>query len=402
MKLGYLAARFPFAHAEQFFEPEVRSLSATFDVTLFETRARSRTNRYPDLPVATSYLGILGGAVLAGAAREIARDPKAVVAAFAAVAFGRCALRARAVNLVLFPKALAFAGDLRRRRIEHVHVNWMTSSATLAFVASRLTGIPFSITAHQHDIFYDNLTVSKVRAASFVRVISERNCGHLRELVPPELRTKCRVVFLGVDLPAEVAARAAGRRILCPARMCEWKGHRYLLAALAALRDRGVAFTCDLAGDGEIEDHVRALVAEHGLGDRVRLRGIVPHGALVRELRDGAYDLVVLASTERDGEHEGIPVALMEAMAAELPVVATRTGSIPELVDAASGILVEQRDPTALAAAIETVLADPARARSLGRHGRARVERDFATQATTRRLADLLLAGAPWWRGRAP
>ena len=318
--------------------------------------------------------------------------------AFGIVAFGACAFRARAVNLLLFPKALALAHEMRRLGIEHVHVNWMTSSATIVFVASRLTGIPFSITAHQHDIFYDNLTVPKVRAAEFVRVISARNCGHLQDLLPAELRAKCVVVHLGVRAPAAPAIPPPARtpRILCAARMCVWKGHRYLLEALARLRDRGVPFACDLAGGGEIAADVARLVDEHALGDRVRILGNVPHATLTASLENGDYDLVVLASTEEGGEHEGIPVALMEAMAARLPVVATRTGSIPELVDETNGVLVPQRDPEALGAAIAELAADPLRREKLGVRGRARVLSDFETSRTTHDLAALFLSHAPW------
>lgn len=400
MKLAYVSARFPFAPAEQFFEPEVASLARYFDVTLVPTRATTTRNFYPDLPATPFFLGLLDGRVISLALREAARQPLAVARLFATVAFGKSAPRARFVNLALFPKALALAQEARRLGFEHMHVNWITSSATIVYVASQLTGIPFSITAHQHDIFFDNLNVPKLRAAEFVRVISARNCAHLQERLPPELRSKCRVVHLGVELPRAPAAAAprGGVRIICSARMCSWKGHRYLLAALALLRDAGIAFTIDLAGDGEIRREVEGEIAKHALGDRVRMLGNVPHGQLVAALESGAYDIAVLASTERGDEHEGIPVALMEAMAVRLPVVATRTGSIPELVDDTNGILVEQRDPVAMAAALRRLIDDPGLRRSLGERGRERVVAGFSTEETTKELAELLLASSPWYR----
>jgi len=399
VRLAYVTARMPFAFAEQFFEPEIESLGRTFDVTVIPTRATRRMNRYPQLSATAHYLGVYDARVLRLAASEIARAPFATLRAFAEIALSRCALRARIVNLALFPKALALAAELRRLRIEHVHVNWMTSSATIVYVASRLTGIPFSITAHQHDIFYDNLTLAKVRAAQFVRVISARNGAHLRALVPPALRAKCVVVHLGVALPraAAVPELRTVPRVLCAARMCVWKGHRYLLRALDELRERGVDFHCDLAGDGEIVAAVARDVAALHLGDRVTMLGNVPHARLVAALEGGSYDVAVLASTERDGEHEGIPVALMEAMAAGTPVVATNTGSIPELVDdGESGLLVPQADPGRLAAALERLLADATLRRRLGERGRERVQAGFSTEATTRSLVALLLGSAPW------
>jgi glycosyltransferase involved in cell wall biosynthesis len=170
-----------------------------------------------------------------------------------------------------------------------------------------------------------------------------------------------------------------------------------LLAALAELRARGIAFTCDFAGGGELRRRVARDIARRKLGDRVRLLGNVPHRELTASLERGDYDLAVLASTERGNEHEGIPVALMEAMAAGLPVVATRTGSIPELVDAASGLLVEQRDPAALAAALEALTEHPERRARMGDFGRGRIVAAFSTVKTTRALEDLLLASAPWF-----
>ncbi len=364
------------------------------------TRATTSHNFYPDLPARPFFLGILDARVIALALREVARDPLAVARAFATVAFAPSALRARIVNLVLFPKALALAHEARRLGFEHMHVNWITSSATIVYVASKLTGIPFSITAHQHDIFFDNLTLPKLRSAEFVRVISARNCAHVQERVPPELRGKCRVVHLGVELPAEPAAAAPRPqpRIICSARMCVWKGHRYLIAALAQLRDAGYAFDVDFAGDGEIRREVEAAIAKYELRDRVRMLGNVPHGELVTSLESGAYDIAVLASTEDGDEHEGIPVALMEAMAVRLPVVSTRTGSIPELVDESNGILVEQRDPTALASALGRLLDDPELCRTMGRRGRERVIASFSSEETSRQLAELLVASSPWYR----
>jgi colanic acid/amylovoran biosynthesis glycosyltransferase len=401
MKLGFVCGLFPFAFREQYFEDEVSSLVAYFDVEVFETRATQNVDRYPNVPGAHVYLGMMNLPLLTLALREAARNPLKVAHLLATLAFSKCALRARVVNLLLFPKALALAHESRRRGIGHLHVNWLTSSATVVYVASELTGIPFSITAHQHDIFSDNLIALKVRHAEFVRVISERNCRFLRDRLPPELRAKCVVGHLGVRLPelARVAQPHDGPvRILCAARLCEWKGHRFLVSALASLRARGLRFSCDFVGADETGGEVERCVQSAGLADWVRLPGYVPHQELVRALEAGSYDISVLASTERSGEHEGIPVAFMEAMAVGLPVVGTRTGSIPELVDESCGIIVEQRDPKALAEAIGSLILDPVLRKRLGENGRRKVLAEFETGASTRRLATLLAAAKPWGR----
>jgi glycosyltransferase involved in cell wall biosynthesis len=259
-----------------------------------------------------------------------------------------------------------------------------------------MTDIPFSITAHQHDIFSGNLLAAKVGAARFTRVISDRNRSALAAQLPPELAARCVTAHLGVAVPAEVVVPPARTpRILCAARLCSWKGHRYLLEALAQLRDRGIGFTCDLAGDGELRAEVAQAIERLALGDLVRMLGNVPHPDVVAALDRGDYDLFALASTEREGEHEGIPVAAMEAMAAGVPVVSTATGSLPELVRAGEGILVPQRDPAALANAIETLLADGEARERAGERAREHIAASFETGATTATLLDLIQRRTP-------
>ena len=395
MRLAYVTALFPYAHAEQFFEEELHSLSRLVDVTVIPTRPPSRTAVYRDIGTPL-HLPLLSGRVVALAARETARNPVRALTTFARLAFDpHSSLRARAVNVATFPKALAVASEVRRLRIEHIHAAWLTTPATIAWVASRMTGVPFSATAHQHDIFAGNLAAQKVGAAAFVRVISDRNARHLREQLSPQLAQRVVVGHLGVAIPATVAPHEPRTpRILCAARLCSWKGHRDLLEALALLRARGIAFTCDLAGDGELRDEVRAMVERLDLGSCVRMLGNVPHPELVRRLAAGDYDVFALASTERPGEHEGIPVAVMEAMAAGLPVVSTATGSLDELVGPEHGMLVPQRDPHALARALEELLSDGAVRERMGRAARDKIRADFETGATTRTLLGFLNAPA--------
>lgn len=412
MRVAYVTARFPFEPVEQFFEPEVRALARYGDVFVIPTRPRGNVSHYDLGATKALCLSFADRGVRRAAWREFARDPVAAVRAFAHVTLGPNAPRARVVNAYSFGTALALADRVRSLHIDHIHAQWLTSPATVAYVASQLTGVPFSMSAHQHDIFAANLLAPKVKRARFVRVISDRNRAHLERHLPPGLRQRCSTVHLGVDVPGQ-AAQVSRRipRILCAARMCVWKGHRDLLAALALLRDRGVAFECDLAGDGELRREVSAAIARHGLGDRVRMLGALPHAELLSRIAAGDYDLFALASTERAGEHEGIPVAAIEALAAGVPVVATRTGSLGELVDAESGILVPQRNPQLFAAALARLLEDPALRRRLGRAGRQRVLSEFTVEATTERLAGLIglsaVAGAqasspmgPWPQAR--
>lgn len=391
MKIAYITARFPFAPVEPFLEPEIRGLAQIADVVVIAARPERRASCYPDFGGEAVYLGSIDRRVAHLAWRELVLHPRAVARALARVAFGPSSLRSRIVNLVLFPKALAVAQEIRNRGVEHIHASWLTTPATIGYVASILTGVAFSMSAHSHDIRAQNLLEPKADHATFVRVISERNRRYIAERLSASAAERCHVVHLGVDVPHTIVhppARVA--RILCSARLAEVKGHRYLVSALAMLHERAIAFECDFAGDGELRTQIAGQIARAGLEHCVHLLGGLSHDRLTAALAEGAYDIVVLASTERPQEHEGIPVALMEAMAAGVPVVATRTGSIDELVDDTAGILVPQRDPGALAGALGRLIADPGQRRRLSVGARARVVADFDGARTTRRLASLM------------
>jgi glycosyltransferase involved in cell wall biosynthesis len=363
MRLAYLTTHFPFGHDETFFEPEVRSLARAVERrSVMPVRPRLEQSAFP----------------------------------FAKIAGPHYRMAAKVKNVLLFPKALATAQVLRRIGVDHIHVQWITTSATVAMIAANLLDIPWSCTAHQHDIFFDNLIPEKVKDAAFVRVISRRNAEFLIALAGKGSRLHTHVVHLGVDVPEHYVQRqeSGAIRLLCAARFASSKGHRYLIAALALLKERGIAFQCEFAGDGELAGALRAQIAAAGLEREIDLRGVVQHARIVEELNAGRFDLAVLASTERPGEHEGIPVALMEAMAAGVACVTTDTGSNSELIDATCGILVGQRDPKALADAIESLAVAPERRRLLGRNAHDRVTEAFETKRTTAEL--LLLLGSSW------
>jgi colanic acid/amylovoran biosynthesis glycosyltransferase len=391
VKIAYLTALFPFAPEEQFFEPEVRSLAARTPLVVIAVRPPSRTCVYRNLGAESRYVPLFGVSVVARALREIARAPVRAARALAEIAFGSSSVRARVVNLAVVPKALAVAHEVRRLGIDHVHAAWLTTPATVALIVHRLTGVPFSLTAHQHDIFSGNLLARKIAAARFTRVISRRNRDALVARLPSRLAARCVAEHIGVEVPAEPAQPPPRvPRILCAARLIDWKGHRYLVRALRLLRERGVAFTCDFAGDGPLRARIASSLARADLSEQVRMLGNVPHADLVAALNRGDYDLFALASTERGGEHEGIPVAAMEAMAAAVPVVSTRTGSLDELVGPAEGALVPQRDPDALAGALEELLLDAGRRRRAGESARARIIASFETSRTSDALLELI------------
>ncbi len=293
----------------------------------------------------------------------------------------------------IFPKSVRFADLMRQQSVTHVHAHFATHPALAAFIVHRLTGIPFSFTAHGSDLHVDRRMLdTKVAAAAFAIAVSSYN----REVIVRECgegsRGKVHVVHCGVD-PLFFGPRPDDRRheglfrVVCVASFEEVKGHRYLVEACALLRARGVPVVCDLIGEGPLRRAIEARVAAAGLRQIVRFHGGLPRPEVSRLL--AAADAAVLAShPTRSGKREGIPVALMEAMASGLPVVATAISGIPELVQSGlTGFLVPPRDPDALADALQRLAADPDLRQQMGTAGRARVMRDFDLRANAATLA---------------
>jgi colanic acid/amylovoran biosynthesis glycosyltransferase len=396
MRLAYITTHFPYGHDETFFEPEVRSLAQGVErLYVLPVRPRTPQSAFKDLGSVDVYIPAGGGSTWSLAMAEFKEHSRGALAALRLIIGPNYRFAAKLKNLLLFPKALATAQVLRRVGVDHIHAQWITTSSTVALIAARLLDVPWSCTAHQHDIFFDNLIPQKVADASFVRVISRRNAEFLIELAGKGARQQTHVVHLGVDVPREYKQRdeTGPIRILCAGRLAPSKGHRYLIAALALLKERGVPFLCEFAGEGELREAIEQQIEDAGLGKEIELRGMVQHERIVSELNGGRFDLAVLASTEKPGEHEGIPVALMEAMAAGVVCVTTDTGSNSELIDPSCGVLVPQRDPAVLAGAIADLALAPQRRRALGRNAHERVLAKFETKQTTAELL-LLLAAA--------
>jgi glycosyltransferase involved in cell wall biosynthesis len=301
--------------------------------------------------------------------------------------------------LLRAPMAVAagalFAREAQRRGVERLHAHYATHTALAAYVAHLLTGIPYSFTAHAHDIYVERpMLGEKLRGASFVVTISEYNRRLLEELYGDDVRGRISVVHCGIQpevfAPREQPARGDALRIVCVASLQDYKGHPYLIDACELLRERGVPFRLQLVGEGEDRPAIERQIAGLGLGDAIELMGAQPRDRVAALLRDA--DVSVLPSVvTASGKKEGLPVALMEALAMEVPVVATDISGVPELVeDGRTGLLVPERDAAALADALERVWRDPGAARAMAAAGRERVLADFDLHQTAAELRDLL------------
>ncbi|MGH9543064.1 MAG: glycosyltransferase family 4 protein [Terriglobales bacterium] len=298
--------------------------------------------------------------------------------------------------LIFWPKAVAIAARFQAAGIEHVHAHYGTHPALTAWVVHRLTGIPFSFTLHAHDLYVHQAGLEdKLAAAAFVATVSEFNRQWLRRAFP-RWAGKVALVRCGVRPAKYLQPRRplpqGPLRLLCVASLRPYKGHGTLLAACDRLRGR-LDFTCRLVGWGPLHAPLLGEVRRRGLDSLVTLAGPATEEEVAEEL--ARADLFVLPSIrERSGRMEGLPVALMEAMAAGVPVIASRLSGIPELVrPGETGCLVEPGDAPALAEAIWE-LRDAGRRAVLAARAREFVCDEFDLRQSVRQLASLFASAA--------
>lgn len=347
------------------------------------------------------FAGMLAAPTLRANARALVRRPGRYLGTAGRVLAGSFRRPNGGVikGAVAFWKGVRFAEIVKERGISHVHAHFISHSATTAWVISELTGVPFSITAHANDLYVrPALLDEKLREAEFVATISEFN----REFIRTECDDAGRVelVHCGVDTELfSFRQRDSYRRLLCVARLESTKGQVDLLHAFSRARREVPDLTLDLIGDGADRARLERLRDQLGIGEELRF-----HGALrtdqVRAALDKADVFVLPSLRHPSGRMDGIPVALMEAMASGLAVIATRLSGIPELViHEATGLLVTPESPDELAGAICRLVRDPELAKRLARAGRGQVQRHFDLETEGNRLAGLFATAIAVRRG---
>jgi len=298
-------------------------------------------------------------------------------------------------GLGILPKAARFAEEMQALGVTHIHAHFANHPTVAALAAHRLTGIPFSFTAHAHDLYVDqHMLEQKVRAAAFVVAISEYNKALIIQHCGEDVRDKIVVIHCGVDTGLfRLRQKAPGGpfTIVCVGALEEKKGQTHLIEACRLLKQRNLEFVCHLIGEGQNRAGLEQQIQQAGLAGVVRLEGGRPRAEVLRMLEQA--DVVALPSIQtKSGKMEGIPVALMEPLACEVPVVSTRISGIPELVeDGVTGLLVPTADPAALAGALERLARDPELSQRLGRAGRAKVLREFDLADNTTQLVNKMV-----------
>jgi colanic acid/amylovoran biosynthesis glycosyltransferase len=389
----YVVSRFPNV-PETFVVNEWWLMSSRFRMEFASLVQMSERTLHPQtaqLLPQVHFAGLMAAPTLRANARRLARHPRLYLRTAARVLVGSFRRPNGGVlkGTVAFWKAVRFAEIVDERGISHVHAHFISHSATTAWVISELTGVSFSVTAHANDLYVrPALLDEKLQQAEFVATISEFN----REFIRTECEKPGRIelVHCGVDTELfSFRQRDGYRRLVCVARLESTKGQVDLLHAFARARRQLPDLTLDLIGDGADRARLENMRDQLGLGDELRF-----HGALrtdqVRMALDEADVFVLPSLRHPSGRMDGIPVALMEAMASGLAVVATRLSGIPELViHEETGLLVTPESPDELAAAICRLVRDPELATRLTRAARERVRSHFDLATEGDRLAAL-------------
>lgn len=297
--------------------------------------------------------------------------------------------------LVLFPKIVAMAARMKTEGVQHIHAHYATHPALAAWLIHQLTGIPYSVTVHAHDIFVQRAMLdTKLRGARFIVAISDFNREFLAREVGEWIKGKTFVIHCGIQPELYPYRRRNDRssrlELISVGSLQPYKGFNVLIEACSLLNKRSIPFRCRIIGGGDEAPRLRKLIAREGLEEMVHLLGPKSQDEVAQLL--ATADCYVQPSViTPSGKMEGIPVGLMEALASHLPPVASAISGIPELVrPGETGYLVPPQNADELARAIEQVYLHPVQAARKAENGRELVLRDFNLYNNVAQLSELL------------
>lgn len=265
--------------------------------------------------------------------------------------------------------SVAHALEMHKRGISHIHAHFINVASTIAMYAAGLLGTSYSITLHSGGIKNLSSVIGlkeKIKYAKFLCSVSNYNIDYYDQIYP--CRNKNFLVHSGIDPDCYTAIfnRNVSQslqierevHLISIGRLVKKKGFTYLIEACRYLREEAFIFKLTMIGDGYLLKGLQDKAAEYKLKDKIVFKGGCSEDAVLREL-ERSHICIVPSVEAETGEKEGIPVVIMEAMAAGVPVIATKHSGIPEIVkDRYSGILVPENDPLAIAGAIKLLTKD--------------------------------------------
>lgn len=385
-KIAYLMSRFPHL-PETFILREMTEMEAQgWEIGLFPLIHQRQAVIHSEAVnwlAKAHLLPVISIRILSGAIRMAIFHPVATCSIFFQIILGNIGFpRFLFRSLALFPKSLYLALIIEKENFAQIHAHYATYPALAAWIIHRLTGIPYTVTVHAHDIFESKpMLAVKLKDASLIVAISKYNRQYLIDCLGEWIGEKTRVVHCGIrpdDYPIRLLSPRQEEFIILNIGSLEpYKGQKYLIEAGRILAEKGFAFTIFIVGMGWERSKLQESIDRYGLHDKVFLLGPKTQEQ-VTSLLHQADCYVQPSMIMPEGTMEGIPVALMEAMACGLPVVATGISGIPELVeDKVNGLLVPPDDAQKLADAIESIALNRESAKKMGQNGRERVLGQF-------------------------
>jgi glycosyltransferase involved in cell wall biosynthesis len=403
MKIGYVLKRYP-RYSETFVVNEILAHEAAgLEVEIFALRPPSDTHFQDIISRVRAPVNYLSASGIKAADFWKALGGAAVSSPGLWTALGEAGSEdARDVY-----QATLLAREARLKGITHLHAHFATASTTVARLAAKFARIPYTFTAHAKDIFHESVCPEDLRRkledAAGVVTVSDYNLRYLRENYGPAAE-RMRRVYNGLDLQRFTYKAPLHRlsKIVAVGRLVEKKGFADLIGACATLAASGRQFTCEIVGSGELEADLRGRIEQSGAGGMVRLIGPRPQAEVVRLVQEAAAFVAPCVLGE-DGNRDGLPTVLLEAMALGTPVVSTDVTGIPEVLrDGETGLLVPQRNSTALAGAISRLIGDSTLRVRLADRARHLIEADFDVQDNAAQLREIFAGSAESSRKAVP
>ncbi|NNF58388.1 MAG: glycosyltransferase family 4 protein [Rhodothermaceae bacterium] len=393
-RIGYVVKRYP-RYSETFIVNEILAHEAAgTDVTIFALRPPVDTHFQELLARVRAPVHYL---LDSGKAADFWRAIDAAQATLPGTGDALAAAAGEEATTVY--QAIRLAQAIRAHHLDHLHAHFATSAASVARLAARFACVPWSFTAHAKDIFHESVVPAdlarKLADADAVITVSDYNQAFLQAEYGAAA-TGVHRLYNGLDLGRFLFHESSDRppNIVAVGRLVEKKGFDVLVDACARLKANGVRFTCTVIGSGDQEEGLRAQIQHLGVGDVVLLEGPRPQAEVI----DAVAEAAVFAApcvVGRDGNRDGLPTVLLEAMALGTPCVSTDVTGIPEILrDGETGLTVPQHDAPALAKGLARLLADaPLRAR-LAANARLVIEAEFDIHRNAARQRALFAACA--------
>lgn len=288
-------------------------------------------------------------------------------------------------------QAAALSRAIVDRGIIHMHAHFGTVATVVARLASKITGIGYSFTAHAKDIFHENVIENVLRKkladSSGVITVSQFNVNYLKDKYA-EAAEGVKLIYNGLDLN-EFEFEPDGDRpplVLGVGRLVEKKGFSYLVDASALMRSKGIPFRCEIVGGGELESDLQEQIENLDLSECVKLCGPMSQSDVKLKIRQARLLAAPCVHAQND-DRDGLPTILLEAMALGTPCISTAVTGIPEVLKSGdTGLMVAERDAVALAEACERLLTEQQLCSELARNGRRLIEERFDIDKNTEEI----------------